>query len=344
VLREVTRPTDNYVAEQSVDAVFLNADLSLGAWRFIAGARRERNDQAVTTYDIASTSSEPVVARDDSTAWLPAAGVTWAYSDAAQLRLGFGRTLSRPDFRELSSAPFTDPELDIDTIGNPDLRTTRIRNLDVRWEYYFGGADSVSIAAFDKEFTDPIEKLRLPGSSPLLQLANAASAHNYGIEVDVLKNLGFVGERWLNGVDLSRFHVGFNYARIRSSIELDAASASYQTNLSRAMQGQSPYVANLQLGYTGERNEANLLYNRFGRRISEVGVQGQPDIYEEPFGSLDAIWRHRFATDWRLTLRLRNLLDPDVRFTQGGLDTRSFQRGREAMVSLEWRPSITSAR
>lgn len=344
VLREVTRPTDNYVAEQSVDAVFLNADLSLGAWRFIAGARRERNDQAVTTYDIASTSSEPVVARDDSTAWLPAAGVTWAYSDAAQLRLGFGRTLSRPDFRELSSAPFTDPELDIDTIGNPDLRTTRIRNLDVRWEYYFGGADSVSIAAFDKEFTDPIEKLRLPGSSPLLQLANAASAHNYGIEVDVLKNLGFVGERWLDGVDLSRFHVGFNYARIRSSIELDAASASYQTNLSRAMQGQSPYVANLQLGYTGERNEANLLYNRFGRRISEVGVQGQPDIYEEPFGSLDAIWRHRFATDWRLTLRLRNLLDPDARFTQGGLDTRSFQRGREAMVSLEWRPSITSAR
>ncbi len=338
VLREVTRPTDNYFADQSLDALFVNADLNLGAWRFTAGARHERNEQSVTTFDIGNSGREPIVARDDSSHWLPAAGITFAYSDDAQIRLAFGRTLSRPDFRELSQAPFTDPELDIDTIGNPNLRTTRIRNLDLRWEYYFGGRDSVSVALFDKQFADPIEKLRVPGSSPLLELANAAEAHNYGIELDANKNLGFVGERWLGGLDTSRFNIGLNYSRIESSIDLDAASASYQTNLSRPMQGQSPYVVNLQLGYEGERHEANLLFNRFGRRISEVGVQGQPDIYEESFDSLDALWRYRFAESWRLTFRLRNLLDPDVTFTQGGLDTRAFKRGREALVSIEWRP------
>ena len=89
----------------------------------------------------------------------------------------------------------------------------------------------------------------------------------------------------------------------------------------------------------GESDEANLLFNRFGRRISEVGVQGQPDVYEESFNSLDFLWRHRFGEDWRVTLRLRNLLDPEVQFTQGGLDTRMYSRGREALVSLEWRPS-----
>lgn len=339
VLREVTRPTDNYFAEQTVSSGFVNANLNLGTWRFVAGARRESNDQSVTTFDVGNSNFDPVVARDDSSAWLPAAGITWAYSENAQLRLGFGRTLSRPDFRELSSAPYTDPDLDIDTIGNPDLRTTRIRNLDLRWEYYFSSIDSVSIAAFDKEFTDPIEKLRLPGSSPLLQLANAEQAHNYGIEIDAQKNLGFVSERWFPSMPLDNFQIGFNYTRIESTIDLDAASASFQTNLSRPMQGQSPYVVNLQLGYIGERHEANLLFNRFGRRISEVGVQGQPDIYEEPFGSLDFLWRTSLAEDWRVTFRLRNLLDPDVQFTQGGLDTRTFKRGREALVSLEWRPA-----
>ncbi len=338
VLREVTRPTENYFAEQTLMAGFLNADLTLGAWRFTAGARRENNEQSVTTFDIGNASLTPVIARDDSRSWLPAAGVTYAYSDNAQVRLGFGRTVSRPDFRELSSAPFTDPELDIDTIGNPDLKPTRIRNLDLRWEYYFGGTDSVSVALFDKKFENPIEKLRVPGSSPLLELANAASAHNYGIEFDGQKSLGFIGERWFDGLDLDRFNAGFNYARIRSSIELDPVSASYQTNLSRPMQGQSPYVANVQLGYLGDSHEANLLFNRFGRRISEVGVQGQPDIYEEPHGSLDFIWRYRFATSWRLSLRLRNLLDPQVSYTQGGLATRSYKRGREAMVTVEWRP------
>jgi TonB-dependent receptor len=338
VLREVTRPTDNYFARQTIASTFLNADLDLGAWRFIAGARRERNDQSVTTFDIGNSNFDPVVSTNKASTWLPAAGITWAYSDNAQLRLGFSRTLSRPDFRELSPSPFTDPELDIDTIGDPDLKTTRLRNLDLRWEYYFGGVDSLSVSLFQKKFENPIEKLRLPGSTPLLQLANAASANNRGIELDAQKNLGFVGERWLGGFDLSAWQLGFNYARIKSSIELDPDTSGFQTNLSRPMQGQSPYVANIQLGYSGASDEANLLYNRFGRRIAEVGVQQQPDVYEESFTSLDFLWRHRFSEDWRVTLRLRNLLDPDVQFTQGGLDTRTYKRGREALVSIEWRP------
>ncbi len=339
VLREVTRPTDNYFANQTIDSGFFNADLNLGAWRFIAGARREKNDQSVTTFDVGNSNFDPIVSSIKASDWLPAAGITWAYSDNAQLRFGFSKTLSRPDFRELSPAPFTDPELDIDTIGNPDLKTTQLRNLDLRWEYYFGGLDSLSFSAFQKKFENPIEKQRLPGSTPLLKLDNAASANNVGIEIDVQKDLGFISERWLKSLDLSAYRLGFNYARIRSEITLDSDSGGFQTNLSRPMQGQSPYVANLQFGYTGEADEANVLFNRFGRRISEVGVQGQPDVYEESFNSLDFLWRHQFSGDWRVTVRLRNLLDPKVQFTQGGLDTRIYSRGREALVSLEWRPS-----
>ena len=36
--------------------------------------------------------------------------------------------------------------------------------------------------------------------------------------------------------------------------------------------------------------------------------------------------------------RLRNLLDPKVRYTQGGLSTREYRKGREIAVSLEWQP------
>ncbi|WP_423928397.1 TonB-dependent receptor domain-containing protein [Dokdonella sp.] len=338
VLREVTRPTDNYFADQAIDSYFLNAELDLGMWRVSAGARHESNTQSVTTFDVGSSSFDPIISSDDSDIWLPALAVTWAYSDAAQLRFAYSKTLSRPDFRELSPAPYTDPDLDIDTIGDPDLLSTRIQNLDLRWEYYFGGADTFAIALFQKKFDNPIEKLRIPGSTPLLQLSNALSADNYGVEVDLQKNLGFVGERWLESLDTSPFDVGFNYTRVKSSIELDTESAGFQTNLSRPMQGQSPYVVNLNFGYTSERNEANLLWSRFGSRISEVGVQGQPDVYEESYNSLDFIWRHFINDNWRTTFRLRNLLDSEVRFTQGGLDTRLYQKGREVLFSLEWRP------
>jgi TonB-dependent receptor len=334
VLRETTRATDNYLASQTLESGYFNFDYNFrGKLRFALGARHEKNDQEVTTFSVVNPDAPPLVASDRSSEWLPAASFTWIQNENAQWRAGFSRTLARPDFRELSRAPYTDPELDIDTIGNPDLEDTRIRNIDVRWEYYFSESDSLSIGAFDKKFENPIERLRLPGSTPLLSFANAASAHNYGVEFDAYKNLGVIG--------LDDYDLGFNYARIKSNVELDAESASYQTNLSRAMQGQSPYVVNLQLGYDdpADRFDANLLFNRSGRRISEVGVQGQPDVYEEAFNALDFQFRHRFAPEWNWTLRLRNLLDPEVRYTQGGLPTREFRKGREVMFSLEWRPS-----
>lgn len=208
VLRETTRATDTYVASQALDARFVNADFTFrGAYRLALGARHERNDQQVTTFSIVNPTAPPVVSEDRRSDWLPAASFTWLYSDNAQLRAAFSRTLARPDFRELSLAPYTDPELDIDTIGNPDLQSTHIRNLDVRWEYYFSESDSLSVAVFDKRFTAPIERLRLPGSTPLLSFANAAGAHNRGIELDAYKGLGFINEYW-KGVDLQDFNVG----------------------------------------------------------------------------------------------------------------------------------------
>ncbi|HVJ63596.1 MAG TPA: TonB-dependent receptor, partial [Tahibacter sp.] len=274
---------------------------------------------------------------------LPAAAFTWAYSDAAQLRASYSETLSRPDFRELSPAPYLDPLLDVQVVGNPDLESASIKNYDVRWEYYFSPVESVSIGAFLKEFESPIEKTRLPGTGVLLTLDNAQSARNYGVEFDVSKGLEFVadwpGFRSIHG-DWANWYVGFNYARIKSDITLDPERASFQTNLNRPMQGQSPYVTNLQLGHqSGDgTREATLLYNVSGRRIAAVGVAGQPDIYEEAFRQLDFQYRRQLADAWTFKLRLRNLLDPRVRYSQGPETTREYHKGRSVLVSLEWKP------
>lgn len=332
-LREVTRGTDNYTADQDLDALFMSADLNWKSkYRFTLGLRHEANDQEVSTFALGSTSA-PTVASIRSDDLLPSAAFTWLYSDAAQWRLSYSETVSRPDFRELSPAPYTDPLLDLETIGNPDLKPTAIQHLDLRWEYYFSYSESFSAALFLKDFSDPIEKIQVPGTGSLLSLANADSASNQGIELDYFRGLEFLGERWTN------FYTAANYAWIDSEIELDGVN-DIQTNDTRPMQGQSPYVANLQLGYRKPDNnlEATLLYNVFGKRISQVGVFGAPDIYEQDFHSLDFNLRKQFDAEWTLKLRLRNLLDPKVEFTQGDEITRAFRRGRELGLTLEWRP------
>lgn len=344
-LQRSTQPTDAYTATQTLDAAYLAADLVWGEWRGNLGVREERNDQQVVTQPLFATgTSEPVIGEVQSTDRLPNGSLTWAYSEAAQLRLGYSETLSRPDFRELSEAPFIDPLLDIRVQGNPDLVQAGIKSRDLRWEYYFTPSESFSVAYFEKDFDKPIELVRVPASGELLGIRNADSATNRGVEFDLYTSLGKVGgidwlPDWLQQLPWSDLYLGGNYARIESEIDLGTSQGT-QTNAQRPLQGQSPYVGNVSLSYQPEdgKLEATLLYNLAGARISQVGDSGLPDIYEQPFKQLDFSLASELPWEgWKLKLRLRNLLDPEARFTVGDEVTRSFTKGREVNLSVEWK-------
>ena len=346
VLREVTRGTDNYLAVQDLDAAFLAVDVAMGEhWRFALGARNEDNRQTVTTFAINST-DDPIVASLENRDWLPSLAVTWLRDADSQWRFAYAETVSRPDFRELSPAPFTDPLLDSEAIGNPELVQASIRNVDLRYEYFFSPTELFAASLFYKKFQDPIERITIPGTGDLLSFSNADSATNYGAEIEVFKYLDFVPDTWLGkrtgeNFPWESFFVGANYTWVDSEVTL-GESQSIQTNAVRPLQGQSRYLANLQVGYQSAdgNREATLLFNRFGRRISQVGTSGAPDTYEEGINQLDFVYSHSFAEEWAWKLRLRNLLDPDVEFSQGNEISRQYKRGREVLVTLEWRPSF----
>lgn len=346
VLREVTRGTDNYLAEQQLDAAFVSADLALGdKWRFALGARYEDNDQEVTTFSL-NPADDPIVAALANGDWLPSFSATWLWNDDSQWRFAYSETVSRPDFRELSPAPFTEPLLDVEAIGNPDLVQTDVRNVDLRYEYFFSPTEILAASLFYKDFENPIERIQIPGTGDVVSYANADSATNYGIEIEAYKYLDFIAGTWLgerSGEEFpwESFFIGANYAWIDSEVDL-GESQSIQTNSVRPLQGQSRYLVNLQLGFQSPdgNHEATLLFNRFGRRISQVGTSGAPDIYEEGVNQLDFVYSHKFAAEWSWKLRLRNLLDPDIEYTQGGELTREFDRGREVLVTFEWRPAL----
>lgn len=346
-LQESTQPTDNYTAMQRLRAYYGALDLSLfERLRLYAGVRREENFQEVITENLNNPQAPPVISNIDEADNLKSAALTWAYSEPAQIRLGYAETVSRPDFRELSPAPFLDPVLDIITVGNPDLEVTRIKNYDARWEYYFDSTDSISVAAFYKEFANPIEKtFSSGGSTKIIVLRNALAAEVEGWEIDLYKSLGFIdkanwldrlGMSWMRGLEWENYYVAANYADIESTVELDT-SVTTQTNANRPLQGQSPYVVNLQVGYNSpdEKTEWTLLFNQFGERIVQAGVARQPDIYEQPFRQLDFVYKRRFLDRWRFTFKLNNLLDPAVEFTQGDEITRHYKKGRELSLGLQ---------
>ena len=340
------RDTDFYTASQDLDAVYAGIDLNYqDLVRVAVGARQEKSQQLVSTVDPTQTGAEPSVADLDESDVLPAVTVTWFRSLDDQFRFAYSQTLSRPDFRELSLAPFTDPVLDTETIGNPDLVTTKIANFDARWEYYFSETETFAAAFFYKDFDKPIERILVPGTGELLSYINVDKATNYGLELDVYKSLTTLEERawanpsWLPAMNWPNWYIAANYTRIESQVELGDAAA-IQTTRNRPLQGQSPYVTNLQIGYVNPDSgrETSLVFNRSGGRISNVGVRGAPDIYEEAFNQLDFVYKQGLPWQgWVLKARARNLLDPMVKFTQGSGVTREYRKGRELQLGVEWK-------
>ncbi|MGZ8918075.1 MAG: TonB-dependent receptor domain-containing protein, partial [Methylobacter sp.] len=299
--------------------------------RLTGGVRIEDNNQTVSTFELFNPNNKPIESSLVQEDLLPSAAATLFVTDKQQLRLSYSETLSRPDFRELSPAPFTDPNNDKETLGNPDLQQTEVTNYDIRWEYYFSGNENLTLGVFQKELTNPIETILLPGPAGLLTLQNAATAEVYGFEAEALKNLDFISPK------LENFYIGGNYTWSQSEIELKPVNLQTQTTNFRPLQGHSKYIVNAQVGYDNPDNgiTATLLYNTIGKRITEVGSLGAPDKYEQPFNQLDFVFRYKFMDHFTVALNARNLLDDKVIVTQGDKVTRSFRRGSEFRLGFQ---------
>jgi hypothetical protein len=61
----------------------------------------------------------------------------------------------------------------------------------------------------------------------------------------------------------------------------------------RQLQGQSNYVINSGINLHKNSNTFNISYNRVGDRISAVGFQGYPDIFENSRNVLDIVFLHK---------------------------------------------------
>jgi hypothetical protein len=348
-LRETTRATDNYTADQRIRGAYALGEVPFGAaapgaWGLkdlsvLAGARVEQSVQRVTTFELFNPDQVPVVAELATTDLLPSVTLTQgllparaADDPAMQVRAGYARTVSRPDFRELSPAPFNDVTGGREVFGNPDLERATIDHVDLRWELYPRPGETLSLGAFYKRFTDPIETVVIASAQLSTTWQNASGATNTGIELDWRQT--FVGVAPV----LDRFYVSANGALIRSRIDLQDAGG-IQTSTERPLQGQSPWVVNAQLGYDDQERKtiATASFNLIGPRIVEVGAVGAPDVIEQPAPRLDLLVQQGFGRGWYVRLRGRNLLDPSFRITQGDEVVREGREGWQGLLSLEWR-------
>ncbi|PJZ24341.1 TonB-dependent receptor [Leptospira hartskeerlii] len=258
---------------------------------------------------------------------LPSFNLNWELAKDQIVRAAVTQTLTRPDLRELSPFGFT-PYYGANTIfGNSSLQRSYIHNYDLRYEYYLNPTDYVGVGAFFKQISDPIEMIGQPvagGISQKFTFANAQQATIRGVEFDFRKeitswlrfetNMFFIKSR----VDVLSWE---QYIAVQSGLvdTLSRVAAYNPTNLSRPLQGQSPFVFNLRFDFFLNEKKTQTIgvyYNYFADRLYAVGANYLPDAYERAVGLTDVVYTAKRGDHLEFKVSAQNIFDTRYRVYQ----------------------------
>lgn len=283
--KDATQPFDVYTASSALHAGYLMLDQKIvSRLRLIYGVRFENFNQKLNSFD---NGGAPVVVNTTVLDILPSANIIYELTEKQNLRAGYAKTVSRPEFREFAPLAFFEVNYNGIITGNQNLTRAKIDNFDLKWEFYPSAGQTISINPFYKRFVNPVEMTVNPQQDNFgFSYANAASAQNYGVEFEVRLALTYF-DKLMQTNFMKNITVFSNYALIRSNVDIGAAAGGAVT--SRPLQGQSPYVFNAGINYNNPKLfDLSLNVNRIGRRIAFVGTQDAFIIWENPRTVIDA--------------------------------------------------------
>jgi outer membrane cobalamin receptor len=331
IIDEQTNGSDSYTAANNLKAYYASMSIPVGkVLNLSGGVRYEKNIQSLGT---ATRTGDAIDQAVPVGRILPSANLTVNLSENMLVRAVYGRTLNRPEFREIAPFSFYDFEFNWVYGGTPDLKTARIDNYDLRWEWYPSKSELITVGGFYKDFENAIEAVYVPGAGSQgakgFRFGNARSASVYGMEVEVRKSLaGLTASRLVNNLSLI-----FNTTLSKSTVDVG-------NQPERPLMGQSPYVVNAGLFYNSEATgtQVSLMYNVVGRRLFAVGGYTDAgdavfeDIYEMPRNLIDLSITKRFTERLQGKLTVADILNQKYILMQDGNRDGIFDKNNDQIV------------
>lgn len=342
-ITDATDPTNSYVGSEQNNSGYIMGDWNTPDKKITlnAGLRLEYDNERISGAQNISGGIYSVSASHPKTSLLPSATFSYRPDTAFIIRAAYGRTMNRPDIRELTPYSDFDYQDDETIAGNPSIVSATIDNYDIRAEWYprsLQQNEMLSIGAFYKRLKNPIERYRFdksgytdPGAFTLISFGNAVSAKLYGVEADIRKNLSFISDSRL----FRNLSVTANVTWDKSSTQeyggYVVTNDTGRAYKGRPLQGQSPYIVNAGLFYENPAwgTKIGLTYNVNGPRIyakssgnwnydstSLDAATIRPDLLELPQQLLDLAITQRIVKSLQVKLSIQNILNQPIRIIE----------------------------
>jgi len=343
--RDNTRAKDSYDATDNLQAGYVGLNIPFTQKiKLYGGMRVEHwNREIDNFYEVVDGDQNQAIVRDTTDFFL-SANLSYNINEKNLLRASYGKTINRPEFREMAPFDYQDFELFAIVYGNPDLKAAYIQNFDIRYEFYPRPGEMITLAGFYKDFTNPIETFLVPSGTTYDYIPfNTEEAYSAGIEIDVRKRFSELE----NASGFLRFFKDFtavfNTSIIKSQI--NTSKQEFTRDTVRVMAGQSPYIVNLGLFYNNQKSklDINLNYNIIGKRIAYVGTPTNPNTWELPRNAIDLTIQKGLGEHFILKAGVNDILNQPVKFAQfHGVNedievyTRKYVPNRVFSASITW--------
>lgn len=263
-------------------------------------------------------------------------------ADDTEFRLGFARTLRRPDFRELTPTAASGDGLAPATafvVGNPNLTAEKVWGFDVGVNrYLYDKLGLLAFNVFSRHFEDKIERfLTNPGGVWTSTIQNTGNGNMYGVELEARVPLV--------AFNMPNLTVWGNLTAVRTEL-LDPATGQTRrftdqpdvfTNIGvdyYVPQFKTTFGLNLNTVYGYTQDILVVSSGNNVRQITDFGT----------FNRLDFSMKTTLRPNWTVSFAALNLLgETDVRritqFAPAASDTQTYEktwRAYQLRSTVQW--------
>jgi TonB-dependent receptor len=216
----------------------------------LVGGRYVRTEREITTFVASGSGFTPVRASTTDEDFLPTATARLRFDNGLQARLGYSRSIRRPEFSDLNPAvtlalsnnPFVQSS---GSAGNPDLRQQESDSYDATLEYYFGGG-YIAVAGYYRKISDRV-------------INGAANETIGGVDYSVTRPRN-LGSATLKGVEVSGQYFFDFLPGALSGFGVQSAFTLADSEIG----GNDPLAGNPLQGVSKYNFTTGLLFDRFG--------------------------------------------------------------------------------
>ncbi len=340
-----TKP-QTYSGDLLVNGGYINTEYKLNKLTAVIGLRAEQLMQKVEW----NTSLDPVGGKDDleKLAFLPSLTMRYELNEKQNLRFGFSKTYTLPQFKE--RALFIYEDVEEAKIGNPNLYESDDYNLDLKWEFFPKNEELISLTAFGKYIQNPINEVTIVSSTNDISFINTGdSGIVAGAELEYRKLIFNSDEN-----NTKKLTAGFNASYLHTEQKLSSEKVQNETDYnvdftedSSKLTGASDLLLNADLSFFKEWNNkqnnlmATLAYTHFSDRVYSIGTNGRGNQVDKAFGALDLIIKSKIYKNIGIGFVFRNLLDPTIDRVQensvgGDVNVLTYKKGLNLGFNLNY--------